>query len=37
MRIEISGHQMDVTQALRDYAEQKMGRLAKQNLDKRGG
>jgi len=27
MRIEISGHQMDVTQALRDYAQEKMGRL----------
>lgn len=38
MRIEISGHQMDVTPALRDYAEQKMGRLAKhfeQHLDTR--
>jgi len=38
MRIEISGHQMDITQALRDYAEQKMGRLAKhfeQHLDTR--
>ena len=29
MRIDISGHQMDVTPALRDYAEQKMGKLAK--------
>jgi putative sigma-54 modulation protein len=38
MRIEISGHQMEITTALRDYAQQKMGRLAKhfdQHLDTR--
>jgi len=38
MRIEISGHQMDVTPALREYAENKIGRLAKhfeQHLDTR--
>jgi putative sigma-54 modulation protein len=29
MRIEISGHQMEVTAALRDYAREKLGRLAK--------
>jgi putative sigma-54 modulation protein len=29
MRIEISGHQMDVTPALRDYAEDKLGKLGK--------
>jgi putative sigma-54 modulation protein len=38
MRIEISGHQMDITPALRDYAQEKMGKLAKhfeQHLDTR--
>ncbi len=38
MRIEISGHQMDITPALREYAEQKLGKLAKhfeQHLDAR--
>ena len=38
MRIEISGHQMDITPALREYAEQKLGKLAKhfeQHLDTR--
>jgi len=38
MRIDISGHQMDITAALRDYAQEKMGRLAKhfeQHLDTR--
>ena len=29
MRIDISGHQMEITSALRDYAQDKMGRLAK--------
>jgi putative sigma-54 modulation protein len=29
MRIDISGHQMEVTSALRDYAHEKLGRLAK--------
>lgn len=27
MRIDISGHQMEVTQALRDYAHDKLGKL----------
>jgi len=38
MRIDISGHQMEVTQALRDYAQEKLGRLGKhfeQHLDTR--
>ena len=38
MRIDISGHQMDITPALRDYAQDKLGRLAKhfeQHLDTR--
>ena len=38
MRIEISGHQMEVTAALREYAQQKMGKLAShfdQHLDTR--
>lgn len=38
MRFEISGHQMDVTSALRDYAQDKIGRLSKhfdQHLDTR--
>lgn len=38
MRIDISGHQMEITPALRDYAQEKMGRLAKhfeQHLDTR--
>jgi putative sigma-54 modulation protein len=38
MRIDISGHQMDITPALRDYAEEKMGRLTRhfeQHLDTR--
>lgn len=38
MRIDISGHQMEITPALRHYAEEKMGRLAKhfeQHLDTR--
>ena len=38
MRIDISGHQMDITPALRDYAQKKMGRLAEhfeQHLDTR--
>ena len=38
MRIDISGHQMEITSALRDYAQQKIGRLAKhfeQHLDTR--
>ena len=38
MRIDISGHQMEVTSALRAYAQEKMGRLAKhfeQHLDAR--
>lgn len=38
MRIDISGHQMDITQALREYAQDKLGRLAKhfeQHLDTR--
>jgi putative sigma-54 modulation protein len=38
MRIEISGHQMEITSALRDYAQEKMGKLAKhfeQHLDTR--
>ena len=38
MRIDISGHQMDITPALRDYAQEKLGRLAKhfeQHLDTR--
>jgi putative sigma-54 modulation protein len=29
MRIDISGHQMEITSALRDYAHEKLGRLAK--------
>ena len=29
MRFEISGHQMDVTPALRDYAEEKLGKLSR--------
>jgi putative sigma-54 modulation protein len=29
MRIEISGHQIDVTPALRDYVQDKIGRLAR--------
>ena len=29
MRIDISGHQMDVTPALRDYAQDKLGKIAK--------
>ena len=29
MRFDISGHQMDVTPALRDYAQDKLGRLEK--------
>ena len=38
MRIDISGHQMEITQALQDYAQEKLGRLAKhfdQHLDTR--
>lgn len=38
MRIDISGHQMEVTKALQDYAHEKLGRLAKhfdQHLDTR--
>jgi putative sigma-54 modulation protein len=38
MRIDISGHQMDVTPALREYAEDKLGRLTRhfeQALDTR--
>jgi putative sigma-54 modulation protein len=38
MRIDISGHQMDVTTALRDYAEDKLERLTRhfdQHLDTR--
>ena len=38
MRIEISGHQMEVTAALREYAQEKMGKLAQhfdQHLDTR--
>jgi putative sigma-54 modulation protein len=38
MRIDISGHQMEVTPALRDYAKEKLGRMAKhfeQHLDTR--
>ncbi|MEO8160540.1 MAG: ribosome-associated translation inhibitor RaiA, partial [Arenimonas sp.] len=38
MRIEISGHQMEITPALREYAQEKMGKLAKhfeQHLDTR--
>lgn len=38
MRIEISGHQMEITNALREYAQQKMGKLAShfdQHLDTR--
>jgi len=38
MRIDISGHQIDITAALRDYATDKMGKLAKhfeQHLDTR--
>ena len=38
MRIDISGHQMEVTSALRDYAHEKLGRLAnhfEQHLDTR--
>jgi len=38
MRIEISGHQMEITAALREYAQEKMGKLAKhfeQHLDTR--
>ena len=38
MRIDISGHQMDITSALRDYAQEKLGRLSKhfeQHLDTR--
>lgn len=29
MRIDINGHQMDVTPALRDYAQEKLGKIAK--------
>lgn len=29
MRIDISGHQMDVTPALRDYVQDKLGKLAR--------
>lgn len=29
MRIDISGHQMEITSALRDYAQEKLGRIAK--------
>ena len=29
MRIDISGHQMEITAALRKYAQEKLGRLAK--------
>ena len=38
MRIEISGHQMEITAALRDYCQEKMGKLAQhfdQHLDTR--
>ena len=38
MRIDISGHQMDITSALRDYAQEKLGRMSKhfeQHLDTR--
>ena len=38
MRIDISGHQMEVTPALREYAQERLGRLAKhfdQHLDTR--
>ena len=38
MRIDISCHQMDITSALRDYAQEKLGRLSKhfeQHLDTR--
>ena len=38
MRIDISGHQMEITAALREYAQEKLGRLAKhfeQHLDTR--
>ena len=38
MRIDISGRQMEITSALRDYAQEKLGRLAKhfeQHLDTR--
>ncbi|KFN45113.1 ribosome hibernation-promoting factor, HPF/YfiA family [Arenimonas oryziterrae] len=38
MRIDISGHQMDVTQALRDCVNDKLGKLSKhfeQHLDAR--
>ncbi|HMB58249.1 MAG TPA: ribosome-associated translation inhibitor RaiA [Arenimonas sp.] len=38
MRIEISGHQMDITPALRDYVTEKLARLSKhfeQHLDTR--
>ncbi len=29
MRIDINGHQMEITAALRDYAQDKLGRLSK--------
>lgn len=29
MRIEINGHQIEITSALRDYAQEKLGRLSK--------
>jgi putative sigma-54 modulation protein len=29
MRFDISGHQMDITPALRDYAEEKLGKLSR--------
>ncbi len=38
MRIDISGHQMEVTPALREYTQEKMGKLARhfeQHLDTR--
>ncbi len=38
MRIDINGHQMEVTPALRDYAQEKLGRLTRhyeQALDTR--
>ena len=38
MRLDISGHQMEITPALREYAQEKLGRLAKhfeQHLDTR--
>jgi putative sigma-54 modulation protein len=38
MRIDISGHQMDITPALRDYVQEKLARLSKhfeQHLDTR--